>query len=196
MVRQEERRSRTRAAILVAATKKFGNAGFAETTVDAIASDASVAKGAVYHHFQNKEELFECVFEEVSTDLAKTVASTAQTARDPLENLMDATRTYFRLCSEPSVSRITLQDAPSVLGYERWRALDNLHFGGVVAGGLGLAMQAGAIASQPIEPLSNIVLAAIQAAALDCAAQADFEAAASTYLKTLEGLLAGIATRG
>lgn len=195
MVRQEERRSRTRAAILAAATKRFGSVGFAETTVDAIASDASVAKGAVYHHFRNKDELFVRVFEKVSSDLAKSVASTAQMAREPLENLMEATRTYFRLCSDPATARITLQDAPSVLGYERWRALDKAHFGGLVTGGLGFAMQAGAIASQPLEPLSNIVLAAVQAAALDCASQDDFDAAASVYVETLEGLLAGLASK-
>lgn len=195
MVRQDERRSRTRAAILSAATRKFGSVGFAETTIDAIASDASVAKGAVYHHFKNKDELFEHVFESVSADLAKSVASTAQTAREPLASMMEATRTYFRLCSDPSIARITLQDAPSVLGYERWRVLDQAHFGGLVTGGLGFAMQAGAIALQPLEPLSNIVLAAIQAAALDCAVQNDFDEAASTYVKTLEGLLAGLASK-
>lgn len=194
-MRQDERRSKTRAAILAAATEKFGSVGFAETTVDSIASDASVAKGAVYHHFKNKDELFERVCEGVSSDLAKSVASAAQTEGKPLQSLMDATRIYFRLCSDPSIARITLQDAPSVLGYERWRALDTAHFGGLVTGGLGFAMQSGAIASQPLEPLSNIVLAAIQAAALDCAAQDDFDAAASTYVETLEGLLAGLASK-
>lgn len=180
---------------MAAATEKFGSVGFAETTVDSIASDASVAKGAVYHHFRNKDELFECVFNLVSSDLVQSVASAAQSKGEPLESLMDAVRTYFRLCSDPAIARITLQDAPSVLGYERWRALDTAHFGGLVTGGLGFAMQAGAIASQPLAPLSKIVLAAIQAAALDCAAHDDFDAAASTYVETLAGLLVGLASK-
>ena len=184
--------TKPRAAILAAATERFGSVGFTEATVDAIASDASVAKGAVYHYFKNKDELFERVFEKVSLDLAKSVASTAQMSREPLENLMEATRTYFRLCSNSSIARITLQDAPSVFGYERWRTLDQAHFGGLIKGGLDFAMQAGAIASQPLEPLSNIVLAAVQAAALDCASQDDFDAAASVYVETLESLLAGL----
>ncbi|WP_073978078.1 TetR/AcrR family transcriptional regulator [Erythrobacter donghaensis] len=180
---------------MAAATEKFGSLGFAETTVDSIASDASVAKGAVYHHFRNKDELFECVFERVSSDLAQSVASAVRTEGGPLESLMEAVKTYFRLCSDPAIARITLQDAPSVLGYERWRALDTAHFGGLVTGGLGFAMQAGALAPQPLEPLSKIVLAAIQAAALECAAHDDFDAAASTYVETLEGLLAGLARK-
>ena len=194
-MRQDERRSKTRSAILAAATEKFGSLGFAETTVDSIASDASVAKGAVYHHFRNKDELFECVFERFSSDVAQSVASAVRTEGGPLDSLMEAVKTYFRLCSVPAIARITLQDAPSVLGYERWRALDTAHFGGLVTGGLGFAMQAGAIAPQPLEPLSKIVLAAIQATALECAAQDDFDAAASTYVETLEGLLAGLARK-
>ncbi|WP_339379550.1 TetR/AcrR family transcriptional regulator [Aurantiacibacter sediminis] len=194
-MRQDERRSRTRAAILAAARQNFGTFGFSKTTVDAIASDASVAKGAVYHHFQSKDELFEQVFESVSAELAKSVASGMRMDQDPLENMIEATRSYFRLCSNPSIARITLQDAPSVLGNERWRALDAAHFGGLVTGGLAFAMQAGAIAPQPLEPLANIVLAAIQAAALDCAAQKDFEASASIYVDTLETLLSGLAAR-
>lgn len=194
-MRQDERRSKTRAAILAAATAKFGSVGFAETTVDSIASDASVAKGAIYHHFRNKDEMFECVFETVSSDLAQSVASAAQSKGEPLVSLMEAVRTYFRLCSDPAIARITLQDAPRVLGYERWKMLDAAHFGGLVTGGLGFAMQAGAIASQPLAPLSKIVLAAIQAAALDCAAHDDFDAAASTYVETLAGLLVGLASK-
>ena len=120
MVRQDERRSKTRAAILAAATDKFASVGFAETTVDSIASGASVAKGAVYYHFKNKEELFECGFERVSSDLAICVASAAQTESRPLESLLEATKAYFRLCSDPSIARITLKDAPNVLGRERW----------------------------------------------------------------------------
>lgn len=108
---------------------------------------------------------------------------------------MKATKTYLQLCSDPSIARITLQDAPRVLGYERWRARDRAPFGGLVAGGLGFAMQARAIRPQPLRPLSNIVLSAIQAAALDCATRDDFDAAASAYVEKPEGFLAGLAIK-
>lgn len=192
-MRQEERKARTRAAILEAATENFGTLGFAATSVDAIASQANVAKGAVYHHFRNKEELFECVFETVSSNVAAAVAASAKPDLGPLENMTLTTERYFELCADPPTARITLQDGPSVLGYERWKELDTAHFGGLVTAGLASAMEAGAIVEQPVAPLSNIVLAAIQAAALDCAVQEDFETAAAGYLRSFEAILSGLA---
>lgn len=193
MVRQNERKAQTRAAIISAAKEKFGTIGFAGTSVDAIAAQAKVAKGAVYHHFRNKEDLFECVFEIVSSGVAQSVVNSAKPDHGPLENLMLTTERYFELCADPPTARITLQDGPSVLGYERWRELDTVHFGGLVTAGLTSAMQAGAIVEQPVEPLSNIVLAAIQSAALDCAVQENFEAAASQYLASFAAILSGLA---
>jgi len=193
LVRQEERKARTKAAIIAAAKERFGRVGFAGTTVDDVASDAQVAKGAVYHHFSNKRELFECVFEVVSSVLAETVANSARAEQDPIDNLLIATKTYFDLCADPPTASITLKDGPSVLGYERWRELDTAHFGGLLTAGLGAAMQAGKISQQPVEPLSNMFLAAIQAAALDCALQDDFKRAASEYFATFSSIVASLA---
>jgi len=193
MMRQEERKAKTRAAIIDAARENFGKIGFAATSIDTVASQAGIAKGAVYHHFRNKEELFECVFEFVSLDVAQSVTASVQSDQGPLENMLLTTAHYFQLCADPPTARITLQDGPSVLGYERWRELDAAHFGGLVTAGLTLAMEADAIAEQPVEPLSHIVLAAIQAAALDCAVQENFETTASRYLASFEAILNGLA---
>ena len=194
-MRQKERKARTRAAILAAATESFGTLCFAATRVDAIASQANVAKGAVYHHFRNKEELFECVFESVSSSVAAAVVGRAKSELGPLENMALTTERYFELCADPPTARVTLQDGPSVLGYERWRELDTTHFGGLVTAGLASAMETGTIAEQPVAPLSNIVLSAIQAAALDCAVQKDFEKAASLYLDSFAAILRGLAQK-
>jgi AcrR family transcriptional regulator len=70
MATQSERREATRAAIVKAAKRLFGERGFAGTTMDNVATAAHVAKGAVYHHFETKEALFETVFDEVSQDPA------------------------------------------------------------------------------------------------------------------------------
>lgn len=193
MVQQEERKAKTRAAIIDAAKENFGKIGFAATSIDTIASQANVAKGAVYHHFKNKEELFACVFEIVSSDIAQSVAASAQPGQGPLENMLLTTERYFQLCTDPPTARITLQDGPAVLGFERWRELDTAHFGGLVTAGLTLAMEADVIAEQPVEPLSHIVLAAIQGAALDCAVQENFETAASLYLASFDAILSGLA---
>lgn len=191
-MRQEERRAITRAKIIAAARDRFGNLGFAGTSMDAVAKDANVAKGAVYHHFASKEDLFTQVFEQVSGQLALTVASSIPHEADRISALKAATRTYFQLCAEPSITRITLQDAPSVLGFELWRQIDAAHFGGLVSAGLSLAMEDGLMTRQPVGSLSNIFLAAIQAAALDCAARADFAAAAQAYQVSLDAIIDGL----
>lgn len=195
LVKQEERKARTKAAIAVAARDKFGGVGFAGTSVDDIASQAQVAKGAVYHHFSTKKELFEYIFERVSSELAKSVADSGSPDQAPIERLLTATNAYFDLCADPPTLQITLRDGPSVLGFERWRELDTSHFGGLLTAGLNSAMKAGAIVHQPVKPLSNMLLAAIQAAVLDCALQNDFKRAASQYFETFSSLVANLAVK-
>lgn len=191
-MRQNERRARTKAAIIAAATEHFGQKGFGETTIDEIALAAKVAKGAVYHHYVSKQALFEAVFDEVSSRLAAELASRKPRNSATIEPLIDATKGYFELCAIPSTTQITLRDAPGVLGYERWKELDAKHFGGLVAFGLDAAMKAGVLREQPVEPLAKMFLAAIQAAALECAVQDDFERAAQPYLAVMTTMLEGL----
>jgi len=192
MAKQETRRAATRAAILNAAMSLFGKAGFEATTTDQIAAKAGVAKGSVYHHFKSKQEIFEAVFEAVSSKIVTAMIDDALPGDDTIGTLVKSMRQFFNLCAEPVTSQILLQDGPAVLGFEGWRRLDALHFGGLVTAALSSAMDAGAIRQQPLGTLSQILLAGIQAAAIDCAAQADFELAASEYLVTFEVILRGL----
>lgn len=195
MVRQEERRAATREAILDAAESLFGEEGYAATTMDDIAALAKVAKGAVYHHFTAKRDVFEAVFEAVSSRLVHSVGAGTRSDVGVIEQMVLATELYFRLCADTATAQITLRDAPGVLGYERWSELDALHFGGQVSAALALAMAAGAIEQQPVEPLAKMFLAAIQAAALNCAQAEDFASAAVPYISSLKAMLSGLATR-
>jgi AcrR family transcriptional regulator len=192
MATQEERRLTTRTAIIEAAQRLFGSAGFDVTTMDDIAKKAGVAKGAVYHHYKNKREVFEAVFEAVSADLVATMLSKVDGGDDAVGMLVQSAQLFFDLCAEPQVSRILLQEGPAVLGHADWHRLDARHFGGLVTAALGGAMEAGAIREQPMAPLSRVILSAIQAAAIDCAAQDDFDSAAKDYLIVFRGLLEGL----
>lgn len=192
MVRQEERRAATLAAIVTAAEGLFGERGYDATTIDDIAAAAGMAKGAIYHHFRSKQDVFEAVFERMSSQLVQAVAADVPPAREPIDQLMASVRRYFALCGEPAIARITLRDAPAVLGHERWRELDEAHFGGAMIAGFRQAMAAGAIRTLPVDALAKMVLAAIQAAALDCAHAADFAAAAEPYLASLGALFDGL----
>ena len=192
MATQEARRALTRSAVIEAAERLFGSEGFGSTTMDDIAVEAGVTKGAVYHHFKSKREVFEAVFEAVSSDLAGAVMHEVRPRGDIIEMLMSSTRLFFDLCANPATSRILLQDGPAVLGPQDWQRLDARHFGGLVTASLRMAMDAGAITHQPLEPLSNIMLAAIQAAALNCAASPDFQSAAALYSAAFGSILFGL----
>lgn len=188
MAKQAERRTATRAAILGAATDLFGTQGFAATSVDQIAAAAGVAKGAVYHHFPTKEAVFEAVFEEASEVLARDVMTASRGAGDVLASIGLGTAAYFEACSQGPNGRIILGDGPKVLGWERWREIDSRYFGALIPRALGLAMDQGTIARQPVEPLGRLLLGAVTEAAVAGAHGGDPRAYVTALRTLLEGL--------
>jgi AcrR family transcriptional regulator len=192
MVSQAKRREATRGALVGAATDLFGKNGFAATTVDDIALAARVAKGGFYHHFPSKEAIFEVVFDRVSGDVASHVRSVAQGAPDILASMASGTRAYFDTVSKGATGRIVLEDGPAVLGWQRWRELDDKHFGGVILAALTMAMTRGLIPHQPVEPLARLLLGAITEAAVACASSPNRRAAGRQYAAAFEILLAGL----
>jgi AcrR family transcriptional regulator len=189
MATQAERREKTKAAVVKAAKRIFGERGFAGTTMDDIAAGARVAKGAVYHHFLTKEALFEAVFEQVSLELLSELDRISRTENDPLAAMAAGTLGYFSACASGPTSQIILRDGPAVLGWERWREIDAKHFGGKFPRGLAAAMEAGLIARQPIEPLARLLLGAVTEAAVACSAAQDIGHAGAAYARAFRSLL-------
>lgn len=192
MATQNERRVATRTAILDVAEVMFGDWGYEATSTDAIAAEAGVAKGSVYKHFPTKRDLFAVVFERVSAGVAAKAATAAANQSDILKAMIECVEAFFLACAEPKVSQIMLRDGPSVLGWEDWRARDASHFGGLVRLSLEAAMAAKAIRTQPIQPLTQMMLGAFQSASIDCAASDDFYGTAKHYLAVTKALLNGL----
>jgi AcrR family transcriptional regulator len=191
-VRQAERLETTRTAIVAAATDLFGRQGYGETTMDAIAAAAGVAKGAVYHHFPTKERLFETVFEATTADLATHVATAAAAAADVWDTLSIGTQAYFDACSAGATAQIILKDGPAVLGWERWREIDAAHFGRVMPAVLEAAMEQRLIARQPVEPLARLLLGAVTEAAAACAASASPAETGREHAAAFRALIEGL----
>lgn len=192
MATQEERREATRKAILAAAQIRFGSSGYDHVTVDDIAADAKVAKGAIYHHFATKADLFEVVLQGVAAQILAEVHATLLQQSDILAAIFAGNRAFFASCANPQFSRIFLKDGPSVLGWDRWREIDGSHFGGMVRDGLFAAMEVGVIIKRPVDPLVRLILGAITEAAIDCANSENFAEAAEGYLEGLEAILTGL----
>ncbi len=189
MATQADRRAATQAAILKAARKLFGDAGFRETTMDDIAAAARVAKGAVYHHFKTKEEVFEAVFDAVSHDLVAEIDKVSRAEKDVLAGMATGTQHYLAACAKGATGQIILRDGPAVLGWERWREIDAKHFGGKIPRALQAAMERGLIARQPVEPLARLLLGAMTEAAVACAGSGDIKKAGTDYSRAFRSLL-------
>ncbi|MCJ9732134.1 TetR/AcrR family transcriptional regulator, partial [Bradyrhizobium sp. PRIMUS42] len=108
MAKQAERRAATLEAILTAARRLFGTQGFAATTMDEIADGARIAKGAVYHHFRNKEAVFEAVFDQVSRDLVVEIDGAARAEKDVLAAMVAGTQHYFAATAKGPTGQIIL----------------------------------------------------------------------------------------
>src|SRR4051812_42169574 len=132
MATQAERRGATIQTILKGGGPPFGERGFAATTIDDIAEQARVAKGAVYHHFATKEAVFEAVFDQVSRALVQEIDRAVRTEKDVLAAMVAGTQHYFTACAKGPTGQIILRDGPAGLGWGRWGGNDAPNFGGKI----------------------------------------------------------------
>ncbi len=167
----------TRDRILVAARSHFGTQGYEATAIGAILESAGVARGALYHHFSSKDALFAAVLDQVLAELAASVRRSARAGADPAENLKIGARTWLQLALDPAVQRIVLRDAPAVVGWTRWRTLDDAHTLGATKAALRQLAKAGRLPAEATDTLAHLVLAAVGETAL-LIARADDPAAA------------------
>jgi AcrR family transcriptional regulator len=165
---QAERSAATRDALVVAARPLFAARGYADVGTEEIVRAAGVTRGALYHHFADKTELFAAVFETVEAEVAVRIgtAAAASGETDPIAVMRLGANVWLDACAEPEVHRIVLLDAPAVLGWERWTEIGNRHNMGLVQGLLAHAIEVGRIPAQPVVPLAHTLLGALREAAL------------------------------
>ena len=165
--RKTEQSLQTRAALIAAARELFAQRGYAHAGTEEIVPAAGVTRGALYHHFEGKRELFEAVYEELERELVEEVAKAAELeTSNPLEVLRIGARAFLDASEDPAVQRIALIDAPAVLGWARWREIGMRYGLGVVQTVLQAALDAGLIEDQPVEPLAHMLLGAIDEGAM------------------------------
>jgi AcrR family transcriptional regulator len=171
---QVERSEATRAALVDAARPLFAAAGFSAVATEAIVRAAGVTRGAMYHQFADKTELFAAVFEVVEAELTRRIDAVVSNSgqSDPIALMKLGAATWLDACSEPEVHRIVLIEAPAVLGWERWRTISLRYGMGLVHSLVDYAISIGRLPAQPAEPLSHVLIGALDEAALYLA-QAD-----------------------
>jgi AcrR family transcriptional regulator len=160
------RGDRTRRDVIAAARSLFVDPGYHQTSVgDIVAKSGIGTRGAFYHHFKDKADLFRLVFEEVHRDLVDRAIAQPPPG-DAWDRLRLGLHGFLDAALEPEVQRIVLVDGPVILGWQGLRAIEG-------AGGLALvqevlqqAMNDGAIQPLPVLELAHIVLAALEEASL------------------------------
>jgi AcrR family transcriptional regulator len=191
---QADRSAATREALVAAARRLFAAQGFADVSTDAIAAEAGVTRGALYHQFADKVALFDAVVDAVEADIAARLAVevAASGSPDPVEGMRQAVRAWLEICAEPEIHRIALLDGPSVLGWARWREVCQRHVFGLVQEVLAQGMERGRIRRQPVRALAHVFMGASDEAALYVAEAADPAQARAEMIEVLDHLIAGV----
>lgn len=163
---QRERSEHTRAALVRAARDLFTERGYAETSTPEIVSRAGVTRGALYHQFADKLDLFRAVYEQVERELTLRIAGVVASQTDPVAAMRTGVETYLDACLEPDVRRIVLQEGVSVLGWTRKREIDESYGLGLIRYALQGLADAGHLRGRPLEPLAHVLFGAINESAM------------------------------
>lgn len=167
----------------------FAERGYLGVSADDIVSTAGLTRGALHHHFGDKAGLFRAVFEQVEEELTAELSAVLTAAPDTTSRLAIGLGTFLDSCQRPEVLRIVLTDAPSVLGWQTWRAIEAKHGLGLIITLIERAVAEGAVIAQPPEVLAHLVLSVTMEAALLIASGTDRSTVEPALLTMLAGLL-------
>ncbi len=190
--RQARNSAATRAALLRAARKLFTERGYTEAATEEVVRRSRVTRGALYHHFRDKQALFRAVLEEEQLKLAASIKAIAARQTDPWRALIAGCHAFLDACLDPSVQQILLIDAPAVLGWEGCREADAMYYLDSVKAAIQSAIDQRIVAPQPVEALARMILGALNEAAMMIAHADDEKAARREVSEVVDRLLEGI----
>ncbi len=186
---------RTRSALLKAARAAYHRHGYSEASLDTIAAEARVTKGAIYYHYGDKRGLFRAVFEELELQMVARVEKAAGRERTAFDGVQRGCEAFLEFVGEEGAARILLTDGPSVLGWRDWRAIDNRIGGRSLRAGLEAAMRAGEIAPMNLDALATLLNGALNEAAMAIAESSYPVRERRTVVATLRRVLHGLRAR-
>jgi AcrR family transcriptional regulator len=190
--RQQDRSKATRATLIATARRLFAEHGYAAVPAGEIVAEAGLTRGALYHHFQDKQGLFQAVFMELEAEVEAEIKAAMAAAREPA---VAALGTFLAICERPEMIQIGLTDAPAVLGWQTWRQIEAQHGLGLITGFLRQASEQGALVTDAVDVLAKLMLSALIEAALVIANAADRSSARQQAQEALLALFAGLADR-
>lgn len=190
---QAERTRATVEQILAVARDLFAADGYDATFLDAVVERAGMTKGALYHHFDGKRALFAAVYEREQRAIGHAVAVKAGGRGDSWRTFLRGCNAFFEAVLDPGVQRITLIDAPVVLGWQEMRDLEDRHVTSLLRVGLTRAIDDGHLKPQRVKPLAHLLHGAMCEAAIMAARTPDPARESADAMAVLKDILEGIA---
>lgn len=177
--------------LLKVARAHFTDKGYANTALEEVADEAKVTRGALYHHFKNKQGLFLAVLELVQTEIADRVEQEATSSEDPWNQLLLGCRAFITAVVEPQNKRIMLIDGPSVVGWEAWREMDEQNSMTHLREQLVLMQEQGILKPVPVDALTHALSGALNECSLWIAQMPETAGGLQETMDVITGMLEG-----
>ncbi|MGH2758991.1 MAG: TetR/AcrR family transcriptional regulator [Actinomycetota bacterium] len=193
---RDEHADATRAALLRSARTLFTRKGFNGVSAEEIAKHARVTRGALYHHFKDKQDLFGYVCDEIGEELGKRIEQVAMplVTEDPWRGFALGIDEFLDACAEGEFQRLAIVEGPAIFGWQEWREHAEMHMLGLIRLGIQILMDAGIIAKQPIDLLAPMFFSVLNEAAMLIGQADDRETARREVGETVHRLLEGLRT--
>jgi AcrR family transcriptional regulator len=162
--RREQYSDATRAALIDAATRRFAADGFAKTALEDVAADINATRGAVYHHFSNKQALFRAVHDKLESTAVANVTALAAKASNPWEGALWALDAFLDQCLDPTYSRIVWREAPAALGWPEWHLAEGTYAYGIIEQLITALIATGEIEPVPLGTATRIMFSMLGSA--------------------------------
>ena len=165
---QAERTELTRTALMSAARRLFTERGYEGVSAEEIVRAAGVTRGALYHHFGGKRDLLEAVYERLEAESTERVARIVlgSELESPIVAMRAGIEAFLDECAKPEMQRIALNDAPAVLGWDRWREIAAANGLGLIEASISAAIEAGEMRPLPVKPTAHLLMGALDEAAM------------------------------
>jgi AcrR family transcriptional regulator len=179
----------TRERIIATARRLFAAHGYEGTSTEVVLEQSGVSRGALYHHFENKEALFAAVLEAVEIDVTNATARARGDITDPAQALAAGCNAFLDMACDAEVRQIILIDAHSVVGWQKWREIESRYGFGRIKQAMTAIAAGGRIPAESGEMFAHIVLASLLEIAFVIARSPDPVAAAQAGRKAMQELL-------
>lgn len=164
--RREQYSEATRAALLESATRLFADRGFTATALEDVATATQVTRGAVYHHFANKQALYEAVLDTLEVEAVREATAAAGTAETPWDGALAALDDFLQRCCDPVYGRLVWQEGPIALGWARWQECEERYAYGLIEQFLRAGIDAGQFRPAPLETTTRALFSLLGAAGM------------------------------